>query len=257
MAGLGLASISHAAFVLYDDFEGYSAGALSGQGIWEGGGNVTLVEDTGNNYAQFDGAQSSASFVNSTTAIDTATKTTTVFFRMYLPTNLVTGDLRAANNIGLRDSSLSNSFGNNRNQMSMQDTIADSSWDPIVAARDGASTVPQQTIASDTWYNVWMVSDTVANTWSMYMNTGTDDASSVDLLDASFKNMDFRNTTESGSVEFVFGNAGINEVLNGARVDDIYVDVGNSNLTYAIPEPGSLALVGVAITALCVIRRRR
>jgi len=257
MAGLCAAATTNAAFVLYEDFQGYTAdSALSGQGIWEGGGNVTVRDDAGNQYAEFDGGQSSASFVNSTTAIDTANKTTTVFFRAYLPNNVVTpGNLTAANNLGLRDASLSNSFGNNRNQVALQDSVEDGSWDPSLTARDGAATVTEL-ISDNTWYNLWIVSDTVANTWSLYMTTGTNGADTSDLLGASFKGMAFRNTTETGSIEFVLGNAAINEVTNGGRVDDIYVDVGNANLSYAIPEPGSLALVGLAIGALVFVRRR-
>jgi hypothetical protein len=111
--------------------------------------------------------------------------------------------------------------------------------------------------AASTTYNIWMVVDNSAKTYDVYVNTGTAAATAGDLL---WDDMAFRtNTSPAGEAVDTFGlfgqnSSGGNDLLS---FDNIYVDSASSNLAYAVPEPGTLALVGIALGSLLLFRRRR
>ncbi len=125
-----------------------------------------------------------------------------------------------------------------------------------VRVLDGSSTVPTTTEIDDlTWHNVWIVVDNGANTFRVYTNTGTDDATEADRV-GYFDNGDFITTFDfrDGTTDVLDRFMAVGHInARDLFYDSIYFSQ-EANLAF-IPEPGSAALLGLG--ALLVLRRRR
>ena len=93
----------------------------------------------------------------------------------------------------------------------------------MVDARDGgAFSAPLATgLATDTWYNVWMVVDQTTDTYDLYLSTGTADATAGSLIGSGLA---FRNGT-SETLNTILGLSGPAPIDYAVRVDDlVYLD---------------------------------
>jgi hypothetical protein len=264
LAGLGVATVSNAAFVLVDNFEGQTVGndptgwtltqesnnnqnndvitnfeiandpsgatnlvgALSGLDDPDGGGS------TGNAYRTLD-------------TISSSSTAATVFFRFYLG-----------------NSSQTDGFNHLAGVAKNDDPDA---WDAYVSytgalgtidhvARDeGNGNVDVGDLSLNTWYNVWMVIDNNGDTTDYYLNTGGDATGMSPVNTTDFAN---RDTSNNDIDRFLLRMGQAKDETAIMYIDDIYVDTTGQNLT-AIPEPGTLALMGLSLAALVLFRRRR
>jgi len=245
-----------AAFVLLDDFESYDAGSdLSAASSWTGDGGVFTIASTGDGKAVQYVVNTGAppKFVWNTSSISTS-GVTTVFFQMQIPSYTNSSSTQSANNVLLRDASLTPAWGNSRNQLSLQQTEVSSSTNPILAYRNGGTTVSGANVDVDTWYNFWVVSDTTADEWALYQSTGFDSGVLVQ------SGMGWRNSTDTGNVLFTLGAAPINTVDVGALIDNIYYDLTGANTDYPfqiIPEPSTYATIALGLVMLGFFARQR
>ena len=88
-----------------------------------------------------------------------------------------------------------------------------------IDARDGGSFTSTLAtgLSPNSWYNFWMVIDQTTDTYDIYMNTGTADASGAHQIASG---LNFRNGT-TDSLNQLLGYAGPGGVDFGVRIDDI------------------------------------
>jgi hypothetical protein len=101
--------------------------------------------------------------------------------------------------------------------------------DRILEVHDGDYQDTWISISPGTVYNFWVVINNAANTWQLYVSTGTDDGRIVTIggSDSSFA---FRNTADTEIDTFYAG-------VNGAPayfIDNMYIDTASANTTYAV-----------------------
>ncbi|WP_309399750.1 hypothetical protein [Cerasicoccus maritimus] len=232
------------AFVLVDDMENGNN--------WGAGSQGSIVADptnASNNVYLIDTSPVSSGNVtaafHSITSIDNNT-TGTLFFR-------IRSDAAAPNFVwGSSDVASPNVTGNFNSFGDYEGygRIADADYG--FQLRDGGGfTGDLENGAADTWYNVWLELDNTNDTTTLYVTTGSDDATSAIGSGA------FRNGTTSGLVTLLVVNAhgGGNDYI-----DDIYIDTTGQNLTNptTIPEPRSYALlIGLLGTCVLLLRRSR
>jgi hypothetical protein len=115
--------------------------------------------------------------------------------------------------------------------------------------RDGGSTTTVAQLSTGQWYNIWAVIDQTADTYDVYVTTGTADATVSDRVADDFA---FRNGTTDSLVSFLA--CGYNAPdQQDLWVDDIHLTDGQ-DLSY-VPEPMTIALLGLG--GLAVFRRRK
>lgn len=114
-------------------------------------------------------------------------------------------------------------------------------------ARNGGVINTLQTgLAANTWYDIWVSVNNVTDKYDVYFGTGGN-PNSVGALVGS--NLSFRNGTTSALTGFLT----LFQSNNGdrlAHLDNIYFKPG------VIPEPSSLALVGLGLAGLAFRRKR-
>jgi len=256
-AGAFAAATSHAALVLVEDFDGGTVGNALGTAdngnTWQTGasaGNATYQNDPAggsNVVGAFDGTDG-LPLEKYLDIADIANNTNgTLFYRFYAPTGAGTDAFNHA--FGLSDVATPNSFG------SFETTQQVAGTTPDLTARNGGGYDDVGDVTKDTWYNLWMVVDNTADTYDMYVNTGTGGALAGDLVanDAAFRN------GTSSALTTIFFRTGAT-ITTGLDVyyDDIYIDTTGVNLANPIPEPSTYALLaGLATLGLVAWRRRR
>ncbi len=209
---------------IIDDFEGYSLGDVNtvASPTWIGhaGSDVADIEDdgTGNKVLTFGGLENygAASMLLPVGAQIDNTETSTFFFRF----NSKTDDPDSS--FGLSDqSNTGNSFvfSDYEAQVRIVDD-AGASGTYMLDARDGGGFTSALTtgLATDTWYNLWMVVDQTTDTYDIYLNTGSSDATSGDKLNSS--PLSFRNGTTDTLIS-ILGAWGPAPITNGVRYDDM------------------------------------
>jgi len=178
----------------------------------------------------------------------------TVFFRMQMPTFTSTGSQQALNNFATRDTTVGDSYPNNRTQISIGNSLPATTTPRISARNDGTDTQILDPASANTWYYTWVVMNASNQTYDIYVNTTGATASAGDLIADDFG---WRNDTNSGSINFILGTADNNTASVGALVDDIYYDLNAQNLVNPIPEPSTLAFLLGGIGSLVLLRRFR
>jgi hypothetical protein len=252
---LGAQQSARAAFVLVEDFNALTTGAVNSQNGWTADSATVDVIDTAPASAADKALQNGD---NSTEAYKTTptianNSTGTVFFQ-FNASNLSSGQ-----SFGIADSSIDvdggSVFLNYRAQLALTGTGG-------FTARSGGSseTIDSVSLSTDTWYSIWMVVNNTANTFQAWIQGGSI-ASQTQLAAGSTSTFNFRNQ-EPGSADltnFLFARGG-GGTGDSVAIDNIYVDNAESNLDNPIATviPGPAALpAGLALLGLAAIKRRR
>ena len=239
----GLVSTASAAFVLIDDFDRADS-ATVGNG-WVADTQYSIVDNSlraqGNNGEAYKLLDPGSQIANNTTG--------TFFFQIFVAGTPVVDESLS---FGLSDLATP---GGSTGDFEVQVSIAD----PGSTAVAGTTLFPNdgtnQTLAADTWYNVWAVADNTNDEVDWYLTTGTSAAVAAFSTDSGFRN----GTTDA--LQSVFSRTfGSNPANSDVRFDNLYIDPTGQNLAnpVVIPEPSTFALMaGVLGLGLVMLRRRR
>jgi autotransporter-associated beta strand protein len=213
--GLGPAS----RFVI-DDFESYNVGDVRdvANPPWTAHLNSSLVdiENISGNKALSFGWISDFRGTSRSLPADAVldnSETATVFFRVNSRTDVPN------HNIGLADIADTNAanFADFESQLRIK---AGTAGTFAIDARNGGAftSTLASGLALNSWYNVWMVVNQSSDTYDLYMNTGTGDATPAQKLNVT--PLSFRNGTGDSLTKFL-ALSGSAPVDNGVLIDDI------------------------------------
>lgn len=249
VAGTGLllaAAPLHAAWVVLDNFDSYTAANLAGQGNWTlstGSANTsTVVDQSGNKSAAMTATAANQTVYRSLGASAIANNsTTTVFFRFQ-------STLAQPNfNIGFTDvaAPANATFNINQSQFRVAgDAVANANQ---LYTRDATGFVDIGDFQITTWYNIWMVINNTTDRTTFFTSTGNADGTLLgDSTGYSFRVASANPIT---TLQVVSSNT------SAVFLDDFYIDNTGQNLVNPIPEPAVSALAGLA--AVTLTRRRR
>ena len=211
---------------LIDDFQGYATGNVRDVASppW------TAHQDTGFADIESDGGSQVLSYgwssdfrgVSRTLADDAVLEDDgvgTYFFRINSKTDAPN------HNVGVGDQATTSGvdFGDFEAQVRLKQDATAGTF--ALDARNGGSftTTLANGLATNTWYNVWLVVDQAADTYDVYLGSGTGDATAGNKLNAT--PLSFRNGT-AADLNTILGLAGSSPVDNAVRVDDLYFFTG-------------------------------
>ena len=243
---LGFPLQNQAAFILVDGFSNLGIGSpvigstASNGNTWGNalstGENFNRgVDDNGNTVLANLSNGSSGPFVGLTSNILTDTQST-----LFLRINIRDTDLKSMQ-VAFSDSASPGSPGdektvalsfNNSNGLSL-----------LNGPGAGVS------IATDTWYNVWLEVDTNTNTYDGFIQGGAFATRTIIDTGATF-----RDYTDGTPLQSLLLRANSSQTGN-IWFDDIYVDTAGFNSSHPVPEPSTVVLL-VAGTAALLLRRR-
>jgi hypothetical protein len=218
------AGIAAPARFLIDNFESYAAGNVSAVASppWTAHQNTSLADieiDSGNKVLTFGWASDfrGTSRDLPENAVIENNETATFFFRF----NSKTDDPDHSFGLGDLADTGSVTFSNYETQLRVIDNPSAAGTYMIDARNGGGFTAPLATnLATNAWYNVWMVVNQTTDTYDLYMNTGTANATAANKLNTS--PLGFRNGATSGVLNKILGLAGSAPIDNGVRFDDLY-----------------------------------
>ena len=246
---------ARADFVLVDDLDSRNLGRLNGQGNFtslpDNTGIINVVEAGANGRAIQVGPLSNnegRAFFNNNAAFAVGGEgeegPATLFFQV----SRSTGNVDVSYGLGAAPT-----FSSDFEAFDAQFRVTGSTGN-VSARNGGAFTGTLATIAADTFFNVYLVVDTVADRYDVYL-TGADKPA-ADATDRIATNLALRSP---GTINSFLGISG--PVTETTRVDNLFVDADAANLTNPlvaatpIPEPASVAAVGLLGGLL--LRRRR
>lgn len=203
-----------------DNFESYNTGDVRNVANppWTAHQDTSLVDIenlSGNNALSFGWVSDFRGTSRNlpTDAVLENNETATIFFRVNSRTDVPN------HNIGLADVADTNAanFADFESQLRIK---AGTAGTFAIDARSGAAftSTLASGLALNSWHNIWMVVNQSSDTYDLYMNTGTDDATLAQKLNSTPLN--FRNGTGDGLTKFL-ALAGAAPVDNGVLIDDI------------------------------------
>jgi autotransporter-associated beta strand protein len=213
------------AVVPLDDFEAYPTGLVRDVASqpWTAHMNTmyAAIEDDGsgaNNTLAFgwaDDFRGASRALAAEAAIDNG-DVATVFFRWYCQTD------SPNHNLGLGDQADTDDviFGDFEVQVRLYADNNPSAGTYGLDARSGGAFVDLvDSLATHTWYNVWLVIDQITDTYDVFLNTGVADAAATDKLNAA--PLTFRNGT-TDPLDTFLALAGASPLTNAVRIDDLH-----------------------------------
>ena len=220
VGGVGLSFA--AASLVIDDFESYAAGDVRDEASppWTAHAGTTLAdietEGGGNQVLTFgsDSYMGVSRDMPGPGRIDDST-ISTLYFRFNSKTDDPDHSFGLADDVDTGGAT----FSNFEAQVRLVDDGGASGTFLLDARDGGAFSAPLASgLATETWYNVWMVVDQTTDAYDVYLNTGAQDADAGDKLNASPLN--FRNGT-TADLRYLLGLGGPAPLDNGVRYDDV------------------------------------
>lgn len=236
MCAAGMTALSQAALV--DDFQSYETGNLgvTASPPWTSvnnptSSNVLIAEEGGNRYFAYFAPTTSVVRGGSRaiSPIEDASTAATLFLRFYTETDTFN------HAFGLSSNPSPTGFGDLNVMMRVNAGLFD--------VRSGGVFLPGVAIQPQTWYNVWAVINQSADTFDVYLTSGSAGAGETDKVASGAA---FRVGTVNPLVSFaalVQGYTGA-QAANKVRLDDIYLFEGIV-LTNPVPEPAVVSLLGL------------
>lgn len=256
-AGLSFFPMIQAAFVPIEDFEGLTTGGINGQGGWVSTGETVVLDplDATNQVLQLGNAGSETSLaLNVSDRIQDASLAT-LFFRF----QIVSDKTNSHSFFGLSDVTTpgANNFDDFEVQTGFSTGVGATNGDLVI--RDGGDTFTgeQQSFSAGSWYSAFVVVDTTLDSWSMYVE-GQGFASQTQLtFDSGSTDALFRNPASTNPLVSLYFRNGANTNSGGeVLIDDLQIDLAGENLVSPVPEPGTLALVGLVGGLFLFFRKR-
>lgn len=257
---------AHAAWTLLDNFNSYPTGLLGASsgpnatgnkwyGVHDGTGAVSIVDSGGGNKVITNyGSTGTGGWrgieANLTSAFggdySVPDNSVATYFYQFNPTSTVKNATADVNDwdqmMGLTANVGSLDQNNSWQDYAVMPYFAGTSAaTPAMYNNSGTYGV----LPLNTWQNIWIVVDTTANTYDLYMSTGTAAGTLVNN-DAAF-NM----THGAGALQAI---GFMSHSDNETQFDNLYYSPG-VNTAHPIPEPASLSLLGLG--ALAMGRRRK
>jgi hypothetical protein len=223
---------AHADFQSVDDFEGLSPGPLNGQGGWtDVTTNATVAvdpADAGNQTLRIGNTNVVAYHTIPTIGL---TDTATVFFRVRRQ-----GATANQLNMGVATSDRS-APGTNWDHL---ETILNDPNDDEFQVRNGGGYTAGSSYSANTWYSMWKVIDHNTDTYTMYVQGGTEwpARSVLEMPNAAFRAVG--GDSNDALVNFVARTGGAAGV--DLHVDDIYIDSAGEN--HQNPLTGEVLIYG-------------
>ncbi len=250
---IGVSSAASASWVLVDNMEGHALGNLAGQSDWveyvNGTGQAAdVIVDTTDSLnkvlamtkgsADIGGDDLVTLGLNLPAAL-AENDTGTLYFRYY-----ATG-AKSSLGFGLSEKT-SDSYNSSGSWNDFSSFGLFTGGDAVYRSSTGNSTIADVTIAENTWYEVWVVSDSDNDTteirWQAEGEAAVDAPQGV-----------FRLDNDIGLSSIMLRNNG----PDASYVDDIYYDNGAVNTTSAVPEPSAALLIGLSGCAFITRRKVR
>lgn len=191
---------------MLDDFESYTVGSITSPWVQTHGSPVFGQETGGNQYLESYGSY----LPLGACSIPDSDTETTVFFRIYE----IAGTGPDCS-IGL--SHLPTPTGD-WNDFEAYVLLVNGN---LQARNNGSSTTIVSGITEGVWYNIWLVLNNNANTYDVYVTTGSDDATTAGAQKAN--DFGFRNDAGDLMSFKVFGRD-----WAPARIDDIHISAGTN-----------------------------
>jgi len=255
----GLLANSLADFALLEDFESYSAGAISPQSTsWSfDTADSNVASETGNKYLQLSTVTNGHVVFNDGNTLLADNSIGTYFFRARMP---VTG---SHNGTGVSATEgYQNGWSDGGAIVRLGGTNPGSNIYGYNEGPTGPTGGTYPTLTTDTttefWYNLWVVLDNSgeqgSRTYDVYIQRDGD--ANFDTQQQIGSGLYYRwdANTVVGSIESLYfrnANDGVS-----ADFDDLYFDGAGENLINPIPEPATLGLVAVFGGGVLFIRRR-
>jgi hypothetical protein len=263
-----------AAFTLFDNFDPYPVGPLSGQGpagnLWTATAGATVANSSGSdnvlNLAINAGIPDYRSLTPSGLTIPNASTAATVYWNFTL--SAVGGGAGSPNNwnfVITDDPAPPDTAGSSEVQFNYDSTASAAG---LFRARNAGafkllstngSTTGDILPQANTQYNVWFEINNSTDTYQIFMQSDAIPAlltpTQVFADDGTGGNFGFRNGAAANALVTVdIGSASPGSVV---QMDDIYVDnAGFNTVNPSVPEPGAFGLVALGAAGL-VSRRRR
>ncbi|NLF31788.1 MAG: PEP-CTERM sorting domain-containing protein [Planctomycetes bacterium] len=271
LVGLCLVGVAGAQVVLFDDFEGYTLGSVSGQGTWQGQANSSwTVSDHEHSIVAIEGGNQVLNLSNqkvdgtidtvyTAAAIPAIASTGTIYLKWkatgVTDCLLVTNDRPAGWWVDDSETSDGHSVdpdGQGMANYAEQATLSVLRADQFRAYNTNGYKNVNPVFVADTWYEMWIQIDVAAHASRYYVcEAGGTPEVVLNDVGGDWWGMRKQTYTQLSNIKFINGTG---TSIQTVTIDDVGIDTNGFSLN-AVPEPATMSLL--ALGGLALIRRRR